>query len=213
MSIEIKNLHKAFDHKPLFEDLNIHIQDHAITCIYGASGCGKSTLLNMIGFLEPYDKGHILYDGKEVKTGKNKRKMLRDHIGFIFQDFGLIENETVYDNMLIVKRIAKMKNRRKQIQNQLAELQLPKEFIDRKVYTLSGGEQQRVAVAKIMLKNPSIILADEPTASIDQANKQIILDMLRKLQGGDKTVVVVSHDQEVVEWADYKIELSGRPGA
>lgn len=133
--------------------------------------------------------------------------MLRDHIGFIFQDFGLIENETVYDNMLIVKRIAKMKNRRKKIQDQLAKLQLPEETIDRKVYTLSGGEQQRVAIAKIMLKNPGIILADEPTASIDQDNKQIILNMLRQLQQNNKTVIVVSHDKEVVEWADFRIQL------
>ena len=133
--------------------------------------------------------------------------MLRDHIGFIFQDFGLIENETVYDNMLIVKRIAKMKNRRKKIQDQLAKLQLPDETIDRKVYTLSGGEQQRVAIAKIMLKNPGIILADEPTASIDQDNKQIILNMLRQLQQNNKTVIFVSHDQEVVEWADFRIQL------
>ncbi len=133
--------------------------------------------------------------------------MLRDHIGFIFQDFGLIENETVYDNMLIVKRIAKMKNRRKKIQEQLAKLQLPEETIDRKVYTLSGGEQQRVAIAKIMLKNPGIILADEPTASIDQDNKQIILNMLRQLQQNNKTVIVVSHDKEVVEWADFRIQL------
>ncbi len=133
--------------------------------------------------------------------------MLRDHIGFIFQDFGLIENETVYDNMLIVKRIAKMKNRRKKIQEQLAKLQLPEETIDRKVYTLSGGEQQRVAIAKIMLKNPGIILADEPTASIDQDNKQIILNMLRQLQQNNKTVIVVSHDNEVVEWADFRIQL------
>ena len=133
--------------------------------------------------------------------------MLRDHIGFIFQDFGLIENETVYDNMLIVKRIAKMKNRRKKIQDQLAKLQLPDETIDRKVYTLSGGEQQRVAIAKIMLKNPGIILADEPTASIDQDNKQIILNMLRQLQQKNKTVIVVSHDNEVVEWADFRIQL------
>ncbi len=133
--------------------------------------------------------------------------MLRDHIGFIFQDFGLIENETVYDNMLIVKRIAKMKNRRKKIQDQLAKLQLPDETIDRKVYTLSGGEQQRVAIAKIMLKNPGIILADEPTASIDQDNKQIILNMLRQLQQNNKTVIVVSHDKEVVEWADFRIQL------
>lgn len=207
MTLEIKHLYKSFEQNHLFEDLNMNIQDHAITCIYGASGCGKSTLLNMIGFLEPYDKGHILYDGKEVKTGKNKRKMLRDHIGFIFQDFGLIENETVYDNMLIVKRIAKMKNRRKKIQEQLAKLQLPEETIDRKVYTLSGGEQQRVAIAKIMLKNPGIILADEPTASIDQDNKQIILNMLRQLQQNNKTVIVVSHDKEVVEWADFRIQL------
>lgn len=207
MNISIKGLNKSFGKLVLFNDFNVEISGNKITCIHGVSGCGKTTLLDIIGLIEPYQSGIITYDGKEIKKESDKRKMLQNEIGFIFQDFGLIENETVKDNMFIVKKIRKMKNAESQITKTLENLQLPI-HLNRKIYELSGGEQQRLAIAKIILKDPNLILADEPTASVDAENKQIILNLLRQLANQGKTVIIVTHDQEVKNFADEQIDLS-----
>lgn len=207
MIVEISNLTKKYGNHVLFDGLSVSIPNNKLTCIYGSSGCGKTTLLNIIGMIENYTTGIITYDDKIVKNQQQRRKLLSYKIGFIFQDFGLVENETVYQNMLIVKNIKKMKNRRNEISKVLESLQL-KDFIDRKVFELSGGEQQRVALAKILLKDVDLILADEPTASLDKENKEIVLKSLRQLVEQGKTVVVVSHDEEMLNFSDNKIDLS-----
>ena len=163
--------------------------------------------MDIIGLIEPYQSGNIYYDGRTIKNEKEKRKMLREKIGFVFQDFGLIENETVLNNLKIVKKIAKLKDNEKEINTVLESLQLPID-LDRKVYELSGGEQQRLAIAKIILKCPDLILADEPTASLDKNNKQIILDLLKNFSKEGKTVIIVTHDKETIDIADYKVDLT-----
>ena len=133
--------------------------------------------------------------------------MLREKIGFIFQDFGLIENETVAQNFNLVYKIKTMKNKDKRIKSTLKKLGLDNMF-NREVYELSGGEQQRVAIAKVLLKNPDLVLADEPTASLDIENKHDVLKMLRKFSDSGKTVIIVSHDQEIIDFADVKYNLA-----
>ena len=211
MKIKVDNLCKSFNHLVLFNHLNLEIPEKQITCIYGTSGCGKTTLLDIIGLIEPYQSGNIYYDGRTIKNEKEKRKMLREKIGFVFQDFGLIENETVLNNLKIVKKIAKLKDNEKEINTVLESLQLPID-LDRKVYELSGGEQQRLAIAKIILKCPDLILADEPTASLDKNNKQIILDLLKNFSKEGKTVIIVTHDKETIDIADYKVDLTQLKG-
>ena len=207
MKIIIVNLYKSFGKTHLFQGMNLEIEENKITCLYGTSGCGKTTILNIIGLVEKYDSGNIYYNGKEIKTRKMKQHFLRNDVGFVFQDFGLLENETVLQNMNLVYKISKMNDSKKKIINVLNSLQL-NNMIDRKVYELSGGEQQRVAIAKIMLKNPSIILADEPTASLDNENKKIVLNTLKELRNMGKTIIIVSHDDEVREFSDVSINLS-----
>lgn len=207
MKIEIKNLKKQFGSKVLFENLSLDIPERKSTCIFGKSGCGKTTLLNLIGFLEPYSSGEILYDGILIKRSSEIKKMLREKIGFIFQDFGLIENETVLENIKLVKRIRQQKNYKEKVDEVLNTLNLSN-VLNRKVFELSGGEQQRVAIAKIILKDPDLVLADEPTASLDDDNKIVILNLMRKFVDNGKTVVVVSHDDNVIQWADNAIDLS-----
>ena len=133
--------------------------------------------------------------------------MLRDNIGFIFQDFGLIENDTIINNLNIVKKIKRMPNKKEKINKVLNDLQLDIN-LNRKVYELSGGEQQRLAIAKIILKDPDLILADEPTASLDFGNKEIILDLLKRFSSEGKTVIIVTHDLDTIEIADNKIDLN-----
>ncbi len=207
MKIKIKDLCKSFGNLTLFNHLTLEIPEKEITCIYGTSGCGKTTLLDIIGFIETYQSGKIFYDGKQVKNKASQRKMLRDNIGFIFQDFGLIENETIINNLKIVKKIKKMPHKEERIKEVLNSLQLDMD-LNRKVYELSGGEQQRLAIAKIILKDPDLILADEPTASLDVGNKEIILNLLKSFAANGKTVIIVTHDKETIEIADNKIDLS-----
>ncbi len=207
MKIKVKDLCKSFGNLTLFDHLTLEIPEKEITCIYGTSGCGKTTLLDIIGFIESYQSGKILYDGKQVKNKASQRKMLRDNIGFIFQDFGLIENESIINNLKIVKKIKKMPHKEKKIKKVLNSLQLDMD-LNRKVYELSGGEQQRLAIAKIILKDPDLILADEPTASLDLGNKEIILNLLKQFSEEGKTVIIVTHDKDTIEIADNKIDLS-----
>ena len=207
MKIKVKDLCKSFGNLTLFDHLTLEIPEKEITCIYGTSGCGKTTLLDIIGFIESYQSGEILYDGKQVKNKTSQRKMLRDNIGFIFQDFGLIESETIINNLKIVKKIKKMPHKEKRIKEVLNSLQLDMD-LNRKVYELSGGEQQRLAIAKIILKDPDLILADEPTASLDLGNKEIILNLLKQFSEEGKTVIIVTHDKDTIEIADNKIDLS-----
>lgn len=207
MKIKVKDLCKSFGNLTLFDHLTLEIPEKEITCIYGTSGCGKTTLLDIIGFIESYQSGKIFYDGKQVRNKASQRKMLRDNIGFIFQDFGLIESETIINNLKIVKKIKKMSHKEKRIKEVLNSLQLDMD-LNRKVYELSGGEQQRLAIAKIILKNPDLILADEPTASLDLGNKEIILNLLKQFSTEGKTVIIVTHDKDTIEIADNKIDLS-----
>ena len=207
MKIIVNNLTKSFDDVVLFKDLSFEIEEGLITCLYGKSGSGKTTLLNILGGIEKYDSGNIYYNGKEIKH--DLRKYLKDDFGFIFQNFGLLENETVYDNFMIVKKIAKLKKgeRDKKIKDILNMLDL-KGMERNKAVTLSGGEQQRVAIAKIILKDPDLVLADEPTASLDAENKQKVIELLFYLKSLGKTIVIVSHDKEIIAIADKIIDIN-----
>lgn len=207
MEIKIKDLCKSYGKLEIFNHFNLEIERGKITCLYGESGCGKTTILNIIGLIENYQLGEVEYDGKRYKKEKDIRMMHRDRIGFIFQDFGLIENLTVRENLEIVQKIKKMKNKLTNMAETLESLNLGG-VLNRKVYELSGGEQQRVAIAKLLLKNPDLILADEPTASLDEHNQKVILDLMRKLCDQGKTVVIVSHDLATRDFADVRIDLT-----
>lgn len=205
MEIVIDKISKKFNNRIVFNDLSMVIPDQKLTGIYGASGAGKTTLLNIIGLIEPC-QGTILYDGKMIKTKKEKRKMLSNDIGFIFQNFGLIEEMTVIDNIKILKCM-RNKNKVNKIIPTLELLGL-KGYENKPVYELSGGEQQRVSFAKIILKNCSLILADEPTASLDVANKNLIMRIFKHLVASGKTVVLVSHDQEILNQCDVRLSIN-----
>ena len=205
MEIYISNLKKSYGQNVIFNGISLSISDNGVTCLFGSSGSGKTTLINIIGQIEEYDSGKIVYDNKEI-TNKDRKAFLREKVGFIFQNFGLLENETVYENMMMVYKIKKLKNPRRVINEMLKRFNL-EDMIDRPVYELSGGEQQRVAIAKVFLKDPDLVLADEPTASLDDDNKDIVLAMIDELRRSGKTIIIVSHDKKIRDFCYVAIDI------
>jgi putative ABC transport system ATP-binding protein len=194
--IFINNMNKSFNNKILFENFNLEVKTGEFIGIYGKSGKGKTTLLNIIGMLENPDSGEIKLLGKETNSNKKKRDLLRNDIGFIFQNYALIDNESVNSNLEIAikhKKLNKKQKKRCDICSVLKEVDLTN-YGEEKVHTLSGGEQQRVAIARLLLKNPTLILADEPTGSLDSENRDIITSLFQKLHQQGKTIIVVTHD-------------------
>lgn len=198
-----ENITKSFGNKILFKDFNFHIEGGEFVCFSGESGAGKTTLLNIIGLLEPIDSGKLLINGREYKTNKDKRKFYAEEVGFLFQNFALLENKTVEQNLKIVKAKGDLSYR---IDESLKIVGLT-DKMNNKVYTLSGGEQQRIALARLILKPCNIILADEPTGSLDKRNTELVIGLLKKINSMGKTVIIVSHDEYVKNSADRIIEL------
>lgn len=208
--INIKNLNKAYGKHQLFQNFNLTIQSGEFVLLKGKSGCGKSTLLNMIGLLEKMDQGeYTLFDQKNIQPNtKESKLLLRNKISFIFQNFALMDDDTVENNLLIALEYTSLSKQEEQtkIDEVLKQVQL-EGMSKQKIYTLSGGQQQRVALARCLLKPSELVLADEPTAALDQENKQIVLDLLCTLQKLGKTVIVASHDDNFDSYCSRMIEL------
>ena len=208
--IEIKNLNKKFDSKKIFENFNYKIKTGSLTAIIGISGSGKSTLLNMIGLLDNEYEGEILYNQINVskKTDRERLKFIRDNIKYLFQNYALIDDETVKYNLLLALEYEKcsLKEKLSRIVEALRLVNLDA-YENQYIYKLSGGEQQRVALARIILKKGDIILADEPTGNLDQFNSEIVMNILYEMKKEGKTVIIVTHDKKIAEMCDEIIEL------
>lgn len=201
--IEGKNITKKFGDKVLFENFNFIIRDEDFVCFSGASGKGKTTLLNIIGLIEPIDKGRITINGMQYLGNKQKLEYFRTKVGFLFQNFALVENKTVKQNLDLIRKDSRMDYT---IMEVLEKVGLT-EKLNSKVYTLSGGEQQRIAMARLFLKKCDIVLADEPTGSLDVENAQIIMQILLDLNKEGKTVILVTHDEKIKNMSKRVIEL------
>lgn len=203
MNIEGKNITKRFGEHTLFADLSFSIPGGEFVCFSGKSGTGKTTLLNIIGTIEAPTSGTMLYDGRSTRTRAEQAELLGNRIGFIFQNFALVETKTVRENLEIVRR----KNRSGvTLEDALTRVGLYGKA-DQKVYTLSGGEQQRVALARLFYKKNDVILADEPTGSLDSDNAGVVMDILRELNRAGKTVVLVTHNEDIKKMCDRIITL------
>lgn len=213
--VSLKNVKKSYQSKDkivnVFSGVNIEFEKGKFYVLMGHSGSGKSTLIKIIGMIETFEDGVYELYGKNIKEyNKNKIADLRmKNIGFVFQDFYLNKTLKAYENvmlpMLINKEINKKDRKTKAYEN-LRKIGIedraehfPKE--------LSGGEQQRVAIARALANNPDIILADEPTGNLDKKNEKIIFERLKKLSQEGKCVIVVSHSNEVKEYADIIFEI------
>lgn len=206
--IKIHQLTKTFGDRTVFSDLNLNFDAGKVYALIGNSGCGKTTLLNMVAKLEPYDQGSIQYKGKDLRKIK-PTNYFRNELGYIFQNFGLIDNKTVSENLdlgLIGHKLDKQKKRETK-EEVLDRVGLSYIQLDQKVYELSGGEAQRVALAKIILKDPPLILADELTAALDPETSQEIMDLLLTLKNKERLIIIATHNPTIWKQADQVVSL------
>lgn len=207
--IEIEELCKSYS-KEIFLDFNLTIEQGESVLISGKSGRGKSTLLNIIGMLDDDYEGNVNilgYDNPMIDS-KEGRGLLKTDISYVFQNYGLMDNKTIYQNLNIVHSVRKLKKKNKaEVMNDVLEQVNLNLSIDTPIYELSGGEQQRVAIAKVILKQPKLILCDEPTGSLDSDNAKTILGILKKLNEDGSTIIIASHDPIVNDYVDRIIGL------
>lgn len=209
--IEIKNITKKFDNLEVLKGIDLTIPDHEIVSIVGASGAGKTTLLQIIGTLDKPTSGSILFDGKRVDNlpDREMARFRNANIGFVFQFHQLLPEFTALENIMIPAMIAGTKagEAEKQARKLLDYLRLS-DRATHKPAQLSGGEKQRVAVARALINRPSVILADEPSGSLDTQNKTELHNLffdLRKEFGN--TFVIVTHDESLADMSDRTVRM------
>lgn len=204
----LDNITKRFGEKEIFKDFSLKIEPGEFVCISGVSGKGKSTLLNIMGIMDYPDSGRVVIKGVENPryNKKSGRMLLKNEISYVFQNYGLVDDRTVLYNLQISTRFSR-KSEEQDIAYALDKVGLNQNIVKQKVFELSGGEQQRVALARIYLKSSSIILADEPTGSLDAGNRENVMDILKNINDEGKTVIIVSHDKEVERCAKRIINL------
>ena len=191
----------------LLEDVNLEVDAGEVVAVLGRSGSGKSTLLHLLGALDKPDQGRILIANEDL-TKQQPHALARTrlrHVGFIFQAFHLIEELSGEENVLVPTRLpGAKKGGERRAKNLIAELGLHN-IADRRPHELSGGEQQRFAIARALVNDPELVLADEPTGNLDQENGAAVLDLLRRLE--HRAVVIVTHEPQAAAIADRVLHL------
>ena len=215
--IQIKNLVKVYNKGKTNEfcalkGIDLSIDEGEMVAIIGKSGAGKSTLLHILAAIDSYDKGSYHVDGVSVGDLKEKdRARFRNQkIGIVMQDYALIDEYTIEENVQIPLIFGKVKGndvRREKIMTALKNVGLD-ELAKKPVRQLSGGQKQRVAIARALVNNPAFLLADEPTGALDSKTSGEIMDVFEKLNQGGKTVIIVTHDMEVAARCGRVIEIS-----
>ncbi|WP_073003893.1 ATP-binding cassette domain-containing protein [Clostridium amylolyticum] len=215
--IELKNVNKYYklknDMLHALKDINLTINQGEFVMIMGKSGSGKTTLLNLLGFLDRFEKGNYIFNGKDVTNlNENQRSELRNsYMGFTFQQFHLIDSLTIGKNVELPllyreKNGMSRKERAKRVEKYLDTVGL----LDKKKRSpseLSGGQQQRVAIARALINDPYVIFADEPTGALDSETGIDIMNILKRLNEEKKTILMVTHDEDLIKYASKVIHL------
>ena len=209
--IEGKHIYKSFGSLQVLRGVNLQVKKGEIVCIIGQSGAGKTTLLQIMGTLDKPDKGQVLFDGTDVfSLSETALAEFRNrHIGFIFQFHQLLPEFSALENVMMPALIARMSESeaRQRALQLLDELGL-KDRVSHKPNQLSGGEKQRVAAARAMMMQPTVILADEPSGSLDSKNKSELHHLLLEMRDKyNQTIVIVTHDKELAAISDRVIEI------
>lgn len=204
MEIKVNDITVTISGNKIFSNISFEMKKGEMVAITGPSGCGKTTLLNCLGLIQPVDYGNIIIDGKNVTklSDKEKTKFWHDYATFIYQDYGIIEDESVAYNVTLDK----YKIRSNKVQTILQKVGLAGRDNDLAI-VLSGGEKQRIGIARAILKNATIIYADEPTASLDANNRELVIELLRQCAKEGAIVVLATHDERLVNECDRIIDM------
>ena len=213
--IELKNLQRRYkvgkEKLHVLKSINLTINQGEFVMIMGKSGSGKTTLLNILGFLDKFDDGSYFFEYNNVTNlNENKRSEFRNtNIGFVFQQFNLVETLNVFQNVelpMIYNSKFSKKERKERVERSLKVVGLL-DKVKQKPLQLSGGQQQRVAIARALVNDPQIIFADEPTGALDSETGIEIMNLLKSLNDSGKTVIMVTHDPDLTNYATKLINL------
>jgi len=212
--LRMTHVHKTYQTELIethaLRDLNVSVSRGEFVAVTGSSGSGKTTFLNLAGLLETFEQGSYVLDGEDVsRLGDDARSLYRNQkIGFIFQGFNLIPDLNVFENIDVPLRYRKMSSsaRRQRIERALETVGLASR-LKHLPSQLSGGQQQRVAIARALAGEPALLLADEPTGNLDSAMAHQVMDLLDQIHADGATIVMVTHDRELANRAERKIEL------
>lgn len=203
----VSRIYKSGDHElKALDEVNLSLEEGKFVVVLGPSGAGKSTLLNLLGGLDSPTSGKITVDGKDISTLTNNElaEYRANKVGFVFQFYNLIPTLTVYENVTLVKEIAPDALDPKQMLEEVGLADHIKNFPSE----LSGGEQQRVSIARAIAKNPKILLCDEPTGALDSETGVLVLKLLLSMaRNYGKTIVIVTHNQNIAKMADVIIRV------
>jgi putative ABC transport system ATP-binding protein len=205
--LELTDISKVYGNLKALHDINLAVEQGEWLAIMGPSGSGKTTMMNIIGCMDKPSSGTVFLDGLNIsrESDRNLTTVRRDKIGLIFQQFHLVNYLTALENVMVA-----------QYYHSLPDEKEAMEALDRVGLAgrakhlpsqLSGGEQQRVCIARALINYPKLILADEPTGNLDEANENIVIDIFRKLHAEGSTIIVVTHDPEVAEDAERTVVL------
>lgn len=208
MEIQVEDLHYSVKGKMILSGFTRSFAAGRVTALTGVSGSGKTTLLNLLGGLISPDKGSIMWDGNNIASlsAGRLRKYRRECVGYLFQDYGLVPDLTVVDNVKLAASNVSRRAFDEALDSPLAQVGL-RGYEKRVVSGLSGGEQQRVALARILVSKPKIVLADEPTGALDEDNAQLVVEHLRAFADQGAVVVVATHSKHVADQADCEVTL------
>ncbi len=205
--LRVEDVHRGYGTQEVLKGVSISITAGEFVGIMGPSGSGKTTLLHIMGGILSPDSGTVNYNGKQVNPAPlNLRAAYRREVGFVFQNFNILNELTVLENLLLSMMVARLPCDREEAMKQLRYVGMEHKA-DAYPDELSMGELQRVAIARCMVRNPSIVFADEPTGSLDTANKELVMEIFRDIHKRGKTLVVVSHDSNTLKGATRIIEL------
>lgn len=213
--IELKNIQKYYsmgqDKLHVLKSIDLEIKNGDFLMIVGQSGSGKTTLLNILGFLDTFDEGKYLFKGEDITnlSEKKRSKFRNTNIGFVFQQFNLIPTLDIYKNIelpMIYNNKYSKEEKDKRIKERLEIVGLL-DKIHQKPLELSGGQQQRITIARALINDPDIIFADEPTGALDTDTSRDIMELLKELNEKGKTIIMVTHEPELLKYATKVIRL------
>ena len=213
--ITLEHVTKTYNRKKTnaftaLKDVSLTIGDGELVAIMGKSGAGKSTLLHILACIDTYDEGDYRLGEQEIRNLSESRlaRIRNEHIGLVMQDYALVEDFTVLDNVMLPLNLAKKKAKnRKQIALEALEKVEMRDLAKKKVSELSGGQKQRTAIARAIVNEPDVLLADEPTGALDSENAETVMALFRKINEEGTTVVIVTHDGDLAQCCDRIIEI------